>query len=172
MAKKKTSWGIYVAVLAIAILLLLVVRLKENKYEQKVTDIFNVDVENVNAFTITKGEVSVTLMFADTTWIFAEPDTGKVKQFRINNFLNNVVKGKKTGFATDKTEKYSQYNITDELGTKVDLKKGETVLASVIVGKSKASWAQDYIRYPNDPKVYITQKKLLNYLSEKASFWR
>ncbi|RKY52297.1 MAG: hypothetical protein DRP89_07915 [Candidatus Neomarinimicrobiota bacterium] len=172
MAKKKSSWGIYVAVLAIAILLLLVVRLKENKYEQKVTDIFNVDVENVNAFTITKGEVSVTLMFADTTWIFAEPDTGKVKQFRINNFLSNVVKGKKTGFATDKPEKYSQYNITDELGTKVELKKGETVLASVIVGKSKASWAQDYIRYPNDPKVYITQKKLLNYLSEKASFWR
>jgi len=172
MAKKRTSWGIYAAVLVIAILLLLIVRLKENKYEQKVTDIFNVDAENVNSFTITKGEVSVTLMFADTTWIFAEPDTGKVKQFRINNFLSNVVKGKKTGFATDKAEKYSQYNITDELGTTVELKKGETVLASVIVGKSKASWAQDYIKYPNDPKVYITQKKLLNYLSEKASFWR
>ncbi len=172
MAKKKSSWGIYVAVLAVAILLLLIVRIKENKYEQKVTDIFKVDVENVNAFTITKGEVSVTLMFADTTWIFAEPDTGKVKQYKINNFLNNVVKCKKTGFATDKAEKYGQYNITDELGTTVELKKGETVLASVIVGKSKASWAQDYIRYPNNPKVYITQKKLLNYLSEKASFWR
>ncbi|MCK4295507.1 MAG: DUF4340 domain-containing protein [Candidatus Marinimicrobia bacterium] len=172
MAKMKSSWGKYIIILAIAILLLFVVRLKENKYEQKVTDIFSVDVENVNAFTITKGEVSVTLMFADTTWIFAEPDTGKVKQYRIDNFLKNVVEGKKTGFATDKTEKYSQYNVSGELGTTVEIKKGETVLASIIVGSSKASWAQDYIRYPDNPKVYITQKKLLNYLSEKASFWR
>jgi len=52
MAKMKSSWGKYIIILAIAILLLFVVRLKENKYEQKVTDIFSVQTKLKNTINI------------------------------------------------------------------------------------------------------------------------
>lgn len=172
MTKKRNPWIKYLIILAIAIIVLIVVNQREKQYEAKVTDIFDINPEDITAFTISKGKESVTLLNADTTWVFAEPDTGTVKDYRIDNFFRYVVNGKKTAFVTEDTAKYEQYNVTDSLGTKVELKKGEYVLGSIIVGRSQSSWAHDYIRYPDDKKVYMTQEKLLNHISEKASSWR
>jgi hypothetical protein len=172
MARKKNLWRKYLIILVIAIAILIVVNQREKEYEAKVTNIFDVNPEDITAFTVSKDTVSVTLLNADTTWVFAEPDTGRVEEYRIDNFFRYVVNGKKTGFVTENPEKYEQYNVTDSLGTKVELKKGEYILESVIVGRSESSWTHDYIKYPDDKRVYMTQEKILNHLSEKASFWR
>jgi len=172
MVKKINPWIRYIIILAFAVLLLLLVTLKNKKHGSKVADVFQVKTEEITAFTIGKGQNSVTLIKADTTWIFAEPDTGAVKDWRINNFFTNIVNAKRTGFVTKNPEKYDQYNISDSLAIYVQLKHGESVLETVFVGRSKSSYSQDYVRYPDDPKVYITQKKLLSYLGEKAASWR
>jgi len=172
MAKKQNPWMKYAILLAVAVLLLLVVSLKNRRYQPKVTDVFDVKVEDVNTFTITKDTLSVTLLKSDTCWVFAEPDTGIIKDTKIDNFFKNVVEAQKSGFVTKNSEKYDQYNVSVEKGLKVDLKKGEFILGTVYLGRSKASWSQDYIRYPDDPKIYTSQKKMLSYASERASFWR
>ena len=172
MAKKQNPWMRYVILLAVALLLLLVVSLKNRRYQPKVTDVFDIQVEDVNAFTISKDTLSVTLMKADTNWVFAEPDTGTVKDVKIENFFKNVVNAKKSGFVTRNAEKYDQYNVSDTKGLKVELKKGDFVLGTIYLGRSKASWSQNYIRYPDDPKVYSSVKNMLSHASERASFWR
>jgi len=172
MAKQKYPWLRYVIILAIAVLLLVFVNLRNRRHEVKVTDIFSTNTEEVTAFTISKDTLTVTLLKADTTWVFAEPDTGVVKDWRINNFFSNVVEGSKTGFVTRNPEKHADYNVSEDLATKLELKHGESVLETIYVGRSKSSWSQDYIRYPDDPKVYISQKKLLSHLGERATFWR
>ncbi|MBN2602203.1 MAG: DUF4340 domain-containing protein [Candidatus Marinimicrobia bacterium] len=172
MVKKQNLWMKYVLLLAVALLLLLVVSLKNRRYQPKVTDVFDIKVEDVNAFTISKDTLSVTLLKSDTSWVFADPDTGIVKDTKIENFFKNVVEAQKSGFVTKNSEKYDQYNVSGEKGLKVDLKKGEFILGTIYLGRSKTSWSQDYIRYPDDPKVYTSQKKMLSYASERASFWR
>lgn len=172
MAKKQNPWLKYIVLLAIALVLLLVVTLKNRRYQPDITDVFDVNVEDVTAFTVSKDTLSVTLVKGDTTWVFAEPDTGVVKDYRIENFFRNIVEAKKSGYITKNPEKYDQYNVSEEKGLKIELKKGEFVLATTYLGRSKTSWSQDYIRYPDDPKVYISQNKMLSYASERASFWR
>ena len=90
MAKKQNPWSKYIILLVIAVLLLLVVSIKNRRYQPNVSRVFDVNVEDVNAFTVSKDTVSVTLLKADTTWVFAEPDTGTVKDYRIENFFKNV----------------------------------------------------------------------------------
>jgi len=172
MAKKKSFWVKYTILLAVALLLLLSVSLKNQRHKPKVSDVFDIKADDINAVSITKDTLSITLMKGDTAWVFAEPDTGLVKNDRMENFFENVINAKKSGFVTKNPEKYDQYNVSDKLGVKVELKKGEYVMGTVLLGRSKTSWAQDYIRYPDDPKVYISQKKMLGSVSERASFWR
>ncbi len=172
MAKKKNPWIKYIILLAVALALLLTVSLKNRRYQQKVSDVFDVNVEDISTITISKDTVSVTIMKGDTCWVFAEPDTGVVKETRINNFFSNVVKAQKSGFVTKNPEKYDQYSVSDQTGLRIEMKKGDFVLATAYFGRSKTSWAQDYIRYPDDPKIYTSQKKILSSVSERASFWR
>lgn len=172
MAKKQNPWMKYIILLAVAVLLLLVVSLKNRRYRPQITDVFDVKVEDVNAFTVSKDTLSVTLMKSDTCWVFAEPDTGVVKDMKIENFFKYVVAAEKSGFVTKNPEKYEQFNVSDQKGLKVELKKGEYVLGTIYLGRSKTNWSQDYIRYPDDPKVYTSRKKMLSYVSERAGFWR
>jgi len=172
MAKKKSPWIKYIVLLAAALLLLLAVSLRNQRYKPKVSEVFDIKADDINTISITKDTLSITLMKGDTAWVFAEPDTGLVKNDRIENFFENVINAKKSGFVTKNPEKYDQYNVSDKLALIVELKKGEYVLGTVLLGRSKTSWAQDYIRYPDDPKVYISQKKMLGSVSEQASFWR
>jgi len=172
MAKSKNLWIKYAIILGIALILLLVVSLKNRRYEPRISDVFSVKSEDINAITILKDTTSITLVKGDTTWMFAKPDTGLVKNLRIENFFKNVVNAKKGGYITQNPDKYDQYNVSDPKGLKVELKKGEYVLGSIYIGRSKTNYSQDYIRYPDDPKVYQSKSKLLSSISERASFWR
>ena len=172
MAKSKNLWIKYAIILGIALILLLVVSMKNRRYEPKISDVFNVKSEDISAITISKDTTSITLVKGDTTWMFAEPDTGLIKNLRIENFFKNVVNAQKCGYITQNPDKYDQYNVSDTKGLKVELKKGEYVLGVIYIGRSKTNYSQDYIRYPDDPKVYQSQSKLLSSVSERASFWR
>ena len=109
----------------------------------------------------------------DTTWVFAAPDTGVVAQQKVDNFLNNVIKeGEVTDYQTQNPEKYNQYNISDDKATKLTIITKDGKKIEFFASRSGNSWAHDYIRYANDPKVYITSKKIIYHFSERASFWR
>ncbi len=169
----KNPWTKYIVLLVIALLLLGVNFLKNRRYEQKSEPIFTFDKESVTEIKVSKDTLSVTLIKGDTSWVFATPDTGEVNQNRIDAFLENIVAdGKQTGYQTKNPDKYDTYDITDEAATKIELKLTEGKKEKLFVSRSKSNWAIDYIRYPGDPKVYITDKKIMHYFSENASFWR
>jgi hypothetical protein len=83
-----------------------------------------------------------------------------------------VEDGEVTGFQTKNPDKYATYEITDDMATKLTLKLSGDKKAELYVSRSKSNWSLDYIRYPDDPKVYITGKKIMFHFSERASFWR
>jgi len=169
----KNPWTKYIVLLVIALMLLSINFLKNRKYEEKSEPIFTFDKTAVTEIKVTKDTLSVTLIKGDTSWVFAAPDTGEVNQNRTETFLKNlVVEGELTGYQTKNPDKYATYGITDDDATKIQLKLAGNKMRTVFVSRSKSNWAHDYIRYPDDPKVYITDKKIMYYFSERASFWR
>ena len=170
---KNNPWIKYIVILVVAITLLAFQQIKTNKYSQKSEKIFKIKAEDINEITVSKDTNSVTLMKDDDKWFFAYPDTGSVNEQKILSFLENVIdKGKTTDFQTKNPNNYAKYSVTENLGTHLLLKDTKSNTINVIFGQSKSTWAHDYIKLPNDPKVYITSKKIIYLLSEKANFWR
>ncbi len=169
---KKTNWMPYIIVLIVLALLLVYVQMKDRRYDHAVTPIFNIEPDEITAVTIHKEGNEVTLLRGDSLWTFLEPDTGFVKEFKINNFMEYVVKGKKGTIVTENPDRYVNFNVDDSTATRIELKQGEEILASLLVGRSNAGYGNDNIRIPGDARVWQSQDKLLTRLSEKASFWR
>lgn len=171
MAKKNNTIITYVVVLIVLVILLLFVSLRNKKFEQTSEPIFTVDPLNITSFTLSKGVDSVTLVKNDSLWTFQKPDTGLVDQNKIKTMIENTLKIKRTGFITDNPEKYSQFQI-DSNAVKLELFVSGQKAEELIIGRSKSSWNTNYIKYPDDPKVYISQESILNRVQEKADFWR
>jgi hypothetical protein len=169
----KNPWKKYLILLALALILWGVTSLKERKYAPSTEKIFDFTSDQVTEITVEKDTLSVTLVKNDTSWVFAAPDTGDVNQNKVTTFLENVIEeGTHTGFQTKNQDKYTHYEITDDLATKITLKLKNEKQRDLFVSRSKSNWSHDYIRYPKDPKVYITGKKIMYYFSEKTSFWK
>ncbi len=173
MATSKNPWTKYIVLLVIALLLLGVNYLKNKKYQATSEAIFEFSKEDVTEITIRKDTLATTLVKGDTSWVFAAPDTGKVNQGKVDRFLENVVeKAEYTGFQTKNPDNYGTYNISDNRATHLTLKVSGDSEHNLFVSRSKSNWAHDYIRYPSNPKVYITAQKIMYHFSERPDFWR
>ena len=169
----KNSWTKYIVLLVIALLLLGVNFMKNRKHVQKNEQIFEFSSGDVTEISIAKDTTLVILAKSDTNWVFASQDTGEVNQVKIDNFLKNIVEeGEYSGFQTQNPDKYAQYEITEDLATKITLKLADNNNIVLYTSRSKANWAHDYIRYENNPKVYVTAKKIMYHFSENAGYWR
>ena len=169
----KNPWIKYILILIVALALLGINGLKNKKYEPSNEKLFKLNSVEINEISFSKDTLSVTLQKSDTTWFFAYPDTGNVSQDKVEKFFENIIeKGERTGYQTDNPENYERYNITDEKATKVMIRATNDKVIEFFTSRSEGNWTFDYVRFPNDPKVYITSKKIMYYLSEKASFWR
>jgi len=169
----KNPWTKYIVLLVVALLLLGVNFMKNRKHVQKTDPIFEIKSEEVIQISITKDTLEVILAKSDTNWVFVSQDTGEVNQDRIDNFLKNIMEdGEYSGFQTMNPDKYTQYEITDNLSTKITLKLANNSEKVLYTSHSKSNYAHDYIRYENDPKVYVTTKKIMYHFSERSDFWR
>ncbi len=173
----KKIWTRYIVLLAVSALLVVFVTLRNRGYNEKTSDLVTVKTEAVTAFEVTKnpstssGQAkSLRIEKADSLWVFAAPDTGTVGQQKVDRFFK-ALDGQKNGFVTDKAEKYGHFNV-DSTAVHVKLYSGDAVGTEFYIGRSGASYSSDYIRYPADPKVYMTSGKVLNTVSENAAFWR
>ena len=171
MAKKKNFMMTYIIVFVVLVGLWILVSQRDKKFEQKNEPIFSINPTTLTSFTVSKGKTAVTLLKKDSLWVSQEPDTGNVEQNRIKSVLENTLKVKRTVFITDKPEKYSQFSV-DSNAVKIELFVSGKKVEELLIGRSKTSWSTNYIKYPDDPKVYISQESILNRIQEKADFWR
>ena len=166
----KNTWTKYLGILAVALLLLGYVYTKNSRYEEKQSAILDFDRDAMTAIEILKSENSLRIEKSDSLWVFSS-DTGDVAQHKLTR-LFDALSGMKTGFITEKPKKYAQFNV-DSTAMQLFLYSGEGVeVAHIYIGRSSTNYNSDYIRYPNDAKVYMTSGKILNTMGERASFWR
>lgn len=172
MANKKNPWVKYLVILGIAIVLLLFSVLKNRRYQQETSPVFELQEKDVTAISIISPQDTVSFQqLNDTTWTPIEPDTGDINESKVERFIGGLLEMKQTGIATEKKDKHATYNVDDK-STLVELKKGEKVLTSFYLGRSKASWSQGYVRFKGENKVYRTNKNLSYLASSNPESWQ
>jgi hypothetical protein len=171
MADAKKGWTIYLVVFGVLVLLLVYTQVRQKEVELSVEPIFEVDVDRVTEFTVSGKSSSVTLVKRDTTWFFAPPDTGTAGKSRIVAFFKDVVGGRRESHVTEDTAKYGRYNVAEGQAVRLELRAGEAELGVIWVGRS-SDYTREYLRYPDDPRVYLVHQPLLSRLATSAAGWR
>ncbi|MBX7151316.1 DUF4340 domain-containing protein [bacterium] len=169
---KSNPWFPYLAVFGILILLLVYTQFREQKYQAIIKPIFKFKPEEVTGFSISKDNVSVSIVKKDTAWFFAEPDTGQPAKYKIDQFLKEVLRGEREGAVTDDTSRYAKLGVQETFATRVIIRNEHEDLATIFVGRSQSDYNQEYIRYSDDPNVYPSRQKMVNKLGAVASWWR
>ena len=164
------TWKKYLSILAVALILLGYVYMKNSRYEEKQSNILDDNSDTISLIEIHKLDATLRLEKSDSLWVFADGDTGNVAQQKVTK-LFEALSGSKTAYITDKVEKYTKFNV-DSSAIQLYLYSGEKERLHLYIGNSSTNYNSDYIRYENDPKVYMTSGKIINTLSESADFWR
>ncbi|MCD6233887.1 MAG: DUF4340 domain-containing protein [Candidatus Marinimicrobia bacterium] len=169
---KHIHWIRYTVVLVTAILVLWIVQSREKQFESQEVPVFDFDPELVTSFQIRKGTDSLAFALEDTLWVFQEPDTGKVDQQKVHDFLKTITDMSHGTYIASNPEYYPEYHLDEASATHLILKKGDETLGDILVGWSDASPVKDNMRYPHDPHVYQLDLKLTRHLRTQAGFWR
>ncbi len=170
--KKKNPWIPYLGVLALLLLWFVYSQFREQRYEVKIEPLFDFPYAKLAAFSITQDSATVTLLKADSVWVFAAPDTGSPAAYKIEQFLKDVVRGEREGHVTDDTSRYEQYGVSADKGIRVELRDATALLARVYVGRSVSDFNQEFVRYEGDPRVYLSRQRIVGKLGATATWWR
>jgi len=175
---KYNLWLRYLIILGVVLVLLLIASIKNRRYESQEQPILRFKQDLVNAVSIINAEQSLTLVKGDSGWTFITPDTIRIKDYKINNLFKTLFNGRRTGYVTSNPDKYAMYKVTPEEATIVELRQNERVLGILLIGSSQPDYErgylrdQDYLKYPDDPKVYMSRDKMLYHISADSAFWR
>lgn len=169
---KSNPWLPYLIVFGILILLLVYTQFREQQYQAVIEPIFKFKPDEVTGFSISKDNVSVTIVKKDTAWVFAEPDTGQPAKYKIEQFFKDVLKGEREGSVTDDTSRYAKLGVHETSATKLVIRHEQKELAIVFAGRSQTDYNQEYLRYADDLRVYPARQKLVNKLGAVAIWWR
>lgn len=172
MAEKKNPWLPYLGVLVLLLLWFVYSLFREKQYEVDIEPLFDFAYEKLSAFSITRDSSTVTLLKADSVWVFASPDTGSPAAYKVEQFLKDVVRGEREGYVSDDTSRYDQYGVSDTKAMQIELRDAASVLERAYVGRSTSDFNQEFIRYEGDSRVYPSRQKLLNKLGATADWWR
>ena len=172
MAKQKNPWIKYLVILGIALVLLLISFLKNRRYQQETSLVFDLKKEDITAISIMSSEDTVSFrQLNDTTWTPIEPDTGDINVTKVNRLITGLVELKQTGIPTENPEKHTTYNVNSG-STLIDLKKGEDVLESFYLGRSKSSFSHGYLRFKGENTVYRINKNLSYLARPNPEAWQ
>ncbi len=147
-----------------------------NSYAQKSRRIspdiiFNADRSNISAFTLHKGQDSLTLQLVDV-WTIDGHDSLVVKEKIMDNFLDRTLTVRKGSIVSKNPEKWSTYSVNDILGTTLSVLDGDGKDAGTAVfGTSKSDFSRNYVRFGDDPNVYQTDISIIFQLQPNPAYW-
>ncbi|MFC2086231.1 DUF4340 domain-containing protein [Bacteroidota bacterium] len=127
---------IFVALLAVVV----IIRLYESKKGERSfrKDIVNFDVANVSDISIIpkSGAEQVNLSKKSAGWIVKNGETSyNADETMVENMMNDLLKLIPKRVAATTKEKWSDFEVTDSLATRVIFKDGNKTLADIFIGK-------------------------------------
>ncbi len=151
--------SIFVVLLALVVLVELIDSRKGNRT-------FKNELVNVEAAEVTSLELYPKAMNGNLIRIFLENEKWKVESDgktynadgpNVTRMIAELNEMKTKSVAATSKDKWEQFEVTDSLGTRVKLMKGNDVLADVVIGKfsfQQPRTTTSYVRLTDDKEVY------------------
>ena len=163
-----------IALISLAVLVgvYLLIQRGQSQYSSQSSQLFTVEVDDVNRFLIQNKTDAIELSRQDSVWVISGNDTLVIKSQSIDNFLDKVLLVETGTLVSKNPAKWSKYSVDDSTGTHLALidAKGNTIEYAVF-GRSKADYARNYVRTHRDPQVHLTNASILHYLSTSPTYW-
>ncbi len=169
---KSKSWRNIGVVLAALVLIYLYTKLQETRYTTPSDTVFDVQANDVGRFVIQEGDRQIELVRYDTLWVAAGYEKRKVRQWRLDSFINTVLGVERESMISDNPDKWTTYGVDDSTGRHLQVYDlGGALEADVVVGRSSANWQSSHIRERGRDKVYLTTKSIYQLLSADTTYW-
>ena len=167
---KKLKIGIIF--LTIVIGLFLINNSLQKNYSSKLSTFFNIEKDNILKIVISSNQEAIELMKSDSSWVISGNDTLMIKKDVVDNLFIKMIELEKQHLVTSKKENWSQYGITDNIGTHLAFINLEgTTVAYYVFGKSKDEYNRCYVRTEQESEVYLLNSNILYQLQVNPNFW-
>lgn len=122
----------------------------------------NIDTKlgSVDRIVISHKDESVNLVNKNSTWVVTEKSDFPAKTQAIRELLDSLIAMDLIEKKTKKADNYPTLAIDDAQAYKVELKKGEEVIASALFGKASSGLQGQFVRIASDPQVWLGNKTL------------
>mgnify|MGYP000873641742 CR=1 FL=1 len=169
---KLKPYAPYIGIILVLGILLMYSQMRQRKYEAKIDKVFEFESTEVTEFTVSKDDVKVTVAKGDSSWFFVAPDTGRADDYRIKQFIREVLGATREGSISQDTIQYTQYGVTEGTAVVLEVRANGKTLSKVYLGQDKKDYTQEYVRYAGDDHVYSLRGRVIGNLSAAASWWR
>jgi hypothetical protein len=134
--------------------------------------IFTAERDAVQKVQVTKRADDIELVNDGGKWRIAGNDSLVVRENRINDLFDRVLKTMRTTLMTENPDRWKTYMVSDSLGTRLEVTgwDGKT-LGSWVFGSSQSDWSKNYIRTEGRPEVYLTNSSVIYNLNTLPTFW-
>lgn len=166
------NWRIWVVVLiALAAGVWYVQHAKEKRVSAS-EPIFQRDRESVQKVIVRKRTDDIVLVNDGGKWQIQGNDSLEVRENRLNDLFDRVLKTHRTTLMTRSPERWTTYTVDDTLGTHLTLVGWEDdTLGTWVFGTSRSDWGKNYVRIGDRPEVYLTDAGVVYHLNTMDTFW-
>ncbi len=160
----KNNSKVLLVILVVLLAVYAVLQLTDHSDSNMKTDLVAVDTAQIDKIVIQppKAAPQIVLQRNGGTWqVAAENETHVADKRKINSILRDLMRLKPTSVVATDKEQWKKYEVTDSLGTRVKLMKGNKVKADVLLGKFNFIAAKN--RQPN-PYQRQPQGEMVSYV--------
>lgn len=168
---KSKQWRNIVIFLAVLVVVYLFTRMQEGRYTTPSDAVFDMNTEDVGKFVIREGDMQIELTRWDTLWVVTGHEMDKVREWRLNNMLDQVLSVERESMISDNPDKWSTYGV-DSTGRRLQVYNlAGNLVGDILVGQSRSNWQSSYIREADEDEVYLTRQSIYQMLSADTTFW-
>jgi len=169
MAKNTRNLLIILVVMIVAVL---INRWMEGRHESSTDLAFTGNPDQVTHVQIFNKTDTLNLIKTADTWTIPGVDSLVIRDNRITNLFDNVLKVKKETLVSRNPDKWKTYSVDDSSGLHLKLyDKNNKELAHIIMGRSTSEWTRNNIRIEGNPNVYLTNANVMYQVNPKTSYW-
>jgi len=157
---------------AVILLLFLYNQRSQNSYNVSTVEIFGGNVEKISRIKITENNNTLELSKTDTIWTISGNDSLVIKNNKVDDIFNKILKTKREVLITSKEEKWNKFGVDDSTGKHFILyDEGNNELLHVIFGNKGQDFQHNYIRKEKSNEVYRTDSNVFFMLNTTPTYW-
>ena len=166
------NWRVWIIVLVVLVAGVLYVQHSKNRRVSAKEPIFASDKESVQKVAIVKRADSVELVNDGGKRHIAGNDTLEVRENRITDLFDRVLKASRTTLMTEKADRWKTYSVDDSTGTILTVLDWDgNQQGRYVFGSSMSDWGKNYVRIGDDPRVYLMDASVIYHLNTMDTFW-